>query len=121
MKEIWKFPIESQSNPIIINMPEGAIIRDFQTQSVPKPNPLGEPPKKQSQIVTIVRDLEVPTIWAEVDLNSTKTEERKFWMVGTGILLRADFPYYIGTTQMYQGALVLHLYSNRAYNNQEPK
>ena len=116
MKQVWKFPIESESSCFAIKMPKGAIIRSFQTQLVPRPSTLGEPPKKQNPVFTVVRDVEVPTIWAEVDLDGPKdkdfeTESRVFCLVGTGHTLPSGQSLeYIGTAQMYQGSLVLHLY-----------
>jgi hypothetical protein len=122
MKHVWKFPLNEPHDIVSIEMPAGAIIRSFQTQRTFPPKPKGVPISKSEakriEILTSERTVEVPTIWAEVSLDSkgeARKEIRKFCIAGTGHELtrhiqHTEYLEYIGTTQLYNGDLVLHLY-----------
>lgn len=116
MKSVWKFPIQEVTDSFKLDMPIGAKVLSFQTQKNEAERPKGymhDVFGKKADGVPPVRDVETPTIWAEVDLDfKTETEVREFRLLGTGHEFIADSitNTYIGTTQLYNGALVLHLY-----------
>ena len=84
MKKIWKFPL-SIVDEISINMPKGAEILSVQVQ---KNN---------------------PCIWALVDPYA-EVVKRNFSIFGTGHAIIEDNYIFIGTFQLYNGDLVLHLF-----------
>jgi hypothetical protein len=84
-KTIWKFAFEI-GDEIVIEMPKGAEILTVQVQSG------------------------LAFIWALVDPGAEK-ENRYFDLYGTGHLIDMSIErWYIGTFQLYQGALVFHLF-----------
>lgn len=84
MKTIWKFPIETVDAQVV-SMPEGA------------------------RILSVASQNEQPCIWVMVETEN-KPVERKFSTYGTGHPIRDDFPVYVGTYMLSDGALVLHVY-----------
>jgi hypothetical protein len=117
MKQVWKFPLPEAHRDIILDMPESARILSFQTQKVAAPAPKGHSlpePLRRGEKPELV---EVPTIWAEVEMSDMggkpKMESRTFLLVGTGHEFEAPLGCelsYIGTTQLYGGAIILHLF-----------
>jgi hypothetical protein len=115
MKQIWKYPLEETFSEVTIDMPSGAKVLSFQTQRTIAPKPLGRPKvgfyhgQKPEP-----RDVETPTIWAEVENDGKLVlEPRRFLIVGTGHSFSEPEGCelaYIGTTQLYEGAILLHLY-----------
>jgi hypothetical protein len=49
-------------------------------------------------------------LWALVDANEERTEERIFRVAGTGHLMNSKKMKYIGTVHLYSGALVFHVF-----------
>ena len=85
---IWKYPVEA-TDSFLVEMPIGARILSVQVQ----------------------RD-EV-CMWALVDPNAP-TEGRRFNVYGTGHPIRRDPGEFVGTFQLRGGALVFHLFAERA-------
>lgn len=89
MKTIWKFPL-----PVTdfqkIEMPKGAEVLSAQVQGVSL------------------------CLWAMVDPEA-ETELRGFWIIGTGhpIEHEKNLGRFIGTTQMYNGSLIWHVFEHR--------
>lgn len=88
MKTIWKYKLTLNS-PYIIGMPEGAEILTVQVQN-------GN-----------------PCLWVKVDTEA-ELEERVFYVFATGQEIDFDgqdiYLTYIGTFQLYDGALVFHVF-----------
>lgn len=64
---------------------------------------------KGAKVLCIQEQYSVPNVWAMVD-PSASLEARRFVIYGTGHEMRADRHTYVGTFQMYQGALVFHVF-----------
>lgn len=116
MKQVWKYPLDQARNEFTIEMPSGAKILSFQTQKTVAPKPLGRPKVgfHQGQKPE-PRDIETPTIWVEIEDNDGHMAlvPRMFLIVGTGHKFSDPVHHelvYIGTTQLYEGAILLHLY-----------
>ena len=92
MKTIWKFTIKHLDAEIVLRMSNGAEILTVQVQ--------------HNQIC----------IWAIVD-PSAPLVQRYFYITGTGHPLRENITKYkyIGTFQLNNGALVLHLFEDKNY------
>jgi hypothetical protein len=88
MSQIWKWELEVTDRPQVISMPVGAKIRVVQTQH------------------------EVPCIWAEVD-PAAPTEDRTFFIVGTGHDFDLDNRQYWGSSQLLNGWFVGHVFEKR--------
>ena len=84
MSRVYKYEVPVTS-VFMLYLPRGAKILSFQTQR------------------------EKPTIWALVDETVDDTEQRAFFLVGTGHPVPDDLTY-IGTTLMAGGDLVWHLF-----------
>lgn len=52
----------------------------------------------------------VPCVWALVDMQNI-SEPRRFFTHGTGHRLHSDAKTYVGTVHMYDGAIVLHVFT----------
>lgn len=87
MKTIHKYPIPEITREPAINMPRGAQVLSFQVQR-------GE-----------------PCIWALVDTDEP-VEAKEFYLVGTGhpFAFNPDHLRFIGTGQLMNGDLLLHLF-----------
>jgi ACT domain-containing protein len=72
----------------------------FQTVSMPK----------HAKILTVQMQREDICIWALVDKEEERTEERRIKIVGTGHEIHTDIGTYIGTIQMDNGSLVWHVF-----------
>jgi hypothetical protein len=84
MKSIWKFPLEITDRQVV-RVPRRAVILSVQTQNG------------------------VPCIWALVDTEE-ETEERTFFVYGTGHECFSEAFRFIGTFQVRQETLVFHLF-----------
>jgi len=86
MKTVYKFPFTVQDE-ICLQMPKGA------------------------QILSVQMQHGVPVIWALVDPDrDTPVVERQFHLAGTGHPLPNALGKFVGTFQMMNGDLVLHLF-----------
>ncbi|MBA7689651.1 hypothetical protein ES703_98159 [subsurface metagenome] len=87
MKTIYKYPIPAETNQFAITMPRGARVLSFQIQHG------------------------VPCIWALVDTEEP-VEAKNFYLVGTGhpFIFNLDYVRFIGTAQLMNGDLLLHLF-----------
>jgi hypothetical protein len=84
MMTVWKF--EAPQDALFrVAMPQGARVLCVQAQDG------------------------VPFMWALVD-PSAPTEDRQFRTVATGSYIEEPLGTYVGTYQMHNGALVLHLF-----------
>lgn len=92
MNTIWKFELELEREPTV-DMPIGARVLSVGTQGT-----------------SFDRKL---VVWAHVPDSTAKTEERHFFVLGTGndIPWRLEESTFIGTVQM--GALVWHVWDQR--------
>src|SRR6185369_655097 len=93
MKSVWKFPIQEVTDSFKLDMPIGAKILAFQTQKNEAERPKGfmhDNFGKKADATPPVRDVETPTIWAEVELDEESgkakynLEKREFRLAGTG-------------------------------------
>jgi len=84
MKQIFKYQLASQLNPI--KLPIHSKVLSFQAQN------------------------NNPCIWVMLDPMQTETEERTFILVPTGIKFFEGDSKYIGTTQLNDGGIVFHLF-----------
>ena len=85
MKVVWKYKLEIDDEVIIL-MPKGTKVLTVQVQDG------------------------APCIWAAVDPNEKK-EMRKFRIAGTGHPIDdTTVGGYIGTVQLHDGRLVLHVF-----------
>lgn len=91
IRQIWKYPLEIIEIQEIC-MPIDAVVLSVQTQRG------------------------VPCIWVEVDLTQALEDvrNRKFVIYGTGQPMYHGHGRFVGTFQLYEGALVLHLYEGEA-------
>ena len=88
-KKIFKYEIPV-TDEFELELPKGAKILTFQTQN------------------------NTPYIWAIVDSNVEVKEKVSFRLFGTGHLLDlVKSMVYIGTTQMFDGGLVWHLFQKK--------
>jgi len=97
---IWKYELELLTH-VDIEMPKGAKLLDVQMQGSQE-NALGFLGPVDGK----------PCLWAMVD-SEAETEVRKFRILGTGHYYEdepVDEYEYIGTFQMGNGELVLHLF-----------
>jgi len=69
---------------------------------------------KGAQVLTVQTQGNKPHIWALVDVDQKEVEVRKFVTYGTGHLMPNDPGQYIGTFQLNGGALVFHLFEEKA-------
>jgi len=83
---IWKFEVPVADGRIVLDMPRKAQCLDLQMQNG------------------------TPCVWALVDPEAP-LQRRSFVWVGTGHAVPEHWSGYIGTVQMHDGALVLHLFS----------
>lgn len=86
MKSIWKYKLEVTGRQVV-DMPEGAKILTVQTQGV-----------------------DVPCIWAEVEVGAPLYGVEVFTYGTGGPLGEMDGVEYLGTYQISSGALVFHVY-----------
>ena len=97
---IWKFPIPCELtrggllwNPAFcISMPRGA------------------------KVLTAQAQFGMPVIWALVDPNAPVVE-RAFLMLGTGHDAPTAALEYVGTIQLHDGSLVLHVFARERLGN----
>lgn len=82
---IYKYPIPIE-DAFRLELPEGAEVLTVQVQS-------GK-----------------PCIWAKVNKETNAVERRYFHLHGTGHDLHPSAGRYVGTFQMYEGALIFHLF-----------
>ena len=93
MKTIWKFPLE---------------VTDLQKISVPK----------DSTILTVQAQREVPCLWVLVDAEKESEErfirivkeERSIRIAGTGHPILEKLSRYIGTFQLREGSFIGHVF-----------
>lgn len=86
MKTIYKYQLD---------------VTDVQTLHIPK----------NSKILNIQTQREIPCIWALVDTNE-KIEDRKIKIYGTGHECGPGREEYIGSFQLENGALVFHVFES---------
>ena len=84
LKTIHKYPLE---------------VTDYQKIKLPK----------DSTILTVQTQREVPCIWALVDIEKEKGE-RNIRIVGTGHPVHDNVVRYIGTFQLERGSLIFHVF-----------
>jgi len=85
-RSIWKFPLE---------------ITDLQEVLMPK----------GAEILTVQMQEQTLCIWAKVNPEKEfETEIRKIRIIGTGHKFNDENLKYIGTTQMYGGGLIWHVF-----------
>ena len=66
---------------------------------------------KGSTILTVQTQRGVPCLWALVDLDESKKEERHIRIAGTGHqIIDKEASRYIGTVQMAEGDLIWHVF-----------
>lgn len=82
---IWKFPLKPEDRQTIA-MPAGARILSLQVQSG------------------------TPCIWALVDPKKPEVQHHEIVMHGTGHTFEGDPGAFLGTIQMFNGSLVLHVF-----------
>ena len=82
---MFKYPLKIEDFQVIA-VPKGALLRCVQTQG------------------------ETPCIWAEVDPSAPKVT-REIRTYGTGHPMESDWPFYLGTYQVNDGARVFHVYT----------
>jgi len=93
---IWKYEVPINEDSFILEMPKDSKILSFQLQK------------------------ENPQIWAIVDDENDEKEIREFKLLGTGLSFGKEklVGYeFIGTIQMYDGDLVLHLFIKETLHN----
>lgn len=83
--QIWKFPLHEESNPVEVEMPEGAKVLHVGTQ------------------------YNQTCLWAHVNPDRGAVN-RKFHVYGTGHQMHIPVGEYLGTTQTHEGAFVWHVY-----------
>lgn len=88
MHTIYKYPLES-GDVNEIEMPEGA------------------------KVLTVQIQRDIPCIWALVDPNMDNKVVRRFHIYGTGYQILRPNDRYIGTFQLYGGALVFHVFEEQ--------
>lgn len=81
---VWKFPFEVQDE-FSLSMP------------------------RFSRILTVQMQGDQPCIWAAVEPSESR-DERRFRILGTGRPTPISTLEYVGTFQMFAGALVWHLF-----------
>jgi len=86
VKTIWKFPIPMQET-VVLTMPAGAQALDVQLQG------------------------DVPMLWALVEADAPR-ERRRFFIAGTGRVMRDEAGAHLGTWQ--QDGYVWHLFDGGA-------
>lgn len=82
---IWKFPLKPEDRQTVA-MPAGARILSVQVQSG------------------------TPCLWVLVDPQEPKKADREIVMHGTGHTFEGDPGTFLGTIQMFNGSLVLHVF-----------
>lgn len=88
---IWKYPIPVEYD-FALTMPRGAIVLSVQVQN-------GQ-----------------PCMWALVDSCQGDNSDRSFLIVETGHPIDPTGLRFVGTFQMYQGAMVFHLFEKEQSN-----
>lgn len=69
---------------------------------------------KGAAVLTVQAQRNDPFIWVDVAPNAPKVK-RRFRTYGTGQPMKDwhEFPHYVGTYQLNDGALVFHVYTDR--------
>lgn len=120
MLKIIEVVLNEPNKLIKIQVPEGAKSVAFQTRNMPAPKPKGERPgSTPGKGVSENRSVEVPVLYLEVHALGTPREEvRQFVIANTdedasACVLPGCSIKYVGTTQLYGGSVVLHLFEVR--------
>jgi len=85
MNAVWKYPLLIQRN---------------QTVTIPR----------NSHLLVAQLQHGVVCLWVRVDRERTETETINILMVGTGHDIPEDFLSHLGTVQLEEGTLVLHIF-----------
>lgn len=122
MRKIIEVVLNEPSKLIKVSVPQGSKSVGFATRRMPAPKPKGEPvvPKvhgsSASNRDSNPRTVEVPVLYLEVHAQGTPNlEMRQFVVANTDQDASDGIPAghslgYIGTTQLYEGSVVLHLF-----------
>ena len=87
MKTVWKFQLPTEAEFSLL-LPKGA------------------------KLLHVGQQLNAPVLWALVDTDAD-SEHRHFRLTGTGHEVEGDNLDYIGTTDIMDGRIVLHLFERR--------
>ena len=87
MRTVWKYTLQTMIETL--NMPEGA------------------------QILSVANQFNSVCLWASVDTNAP-SENRRFYVVGTGHPLPEEPTIYRGTAKVEIGHIVLHVFEATA-------
>lgn len=130
MRKIIEVVLNEPTKLIKVTVPQGAKSVNFSTRRMPAPKPRGEPVLPKSNVksgnansapdgsreLQSSRVVEVPVLYMEVHaLGTPKDEVRQFVVASTDQDASEGLPLghslgYVGTTQLYEGSVVLHLF-----------
>ena len=88
MKKIYKYPLNPYHTATELYMPRGAKVLCAQTDE----------------------KTDCPCIWALVDVWETVMDSRIFFLHLTGLDIDVEGKEYIGTVQLSEGGLILHVF-----------